>query len=396
MNADMNIEYIKKPIPKSLSKVGIIFTLIGIVLFIISYVTDGHRAGFNNILVFAFLTSIALGSLFLIALEYLTGAVWGVIYRRFVEASAGLVFIIPLIAIPILINIGHIFHWAEAILQPELSDHLLDHKRPYLNITFFIIRNILFFVIWILFYLKFISNSRKQDVSKDQLLTKKNITLSAIFLPFFAITITLTAIDWLMSLEPHWFSTIFGVYYFSGSVLAALALATFFIIFFYERNYFPFELNDDHFYSLGALLFAFTNFWAYIAFSQFLLIWYANLPEENFWFFTRWENGWIFISLGLILIRFVVPYFALLSQPSKSNVKRLKIISLWILFAHLFDLYWLVMPELDKGVTFSFYEIASIVTIIGIVLLSFSYFIEKSNLIPIGDPKLKRSIEFHL
>jgi len=156
------------------------------------------------------------------------------------------------------------------------------------------------------------------------------------------------------------------------------------------------RINSDHYYSLGALMFGITNFWAYIAFSQFLLIWYANMPEETFWFVSRWEGGWKYVSLALILIRFIIPYAGLLSQPSKTDPKRLKRISLFILFAHFFDLYWLVMPTFSKSVVFSFYELGFPVLVIGLIIIMFTMQAKKYNLVPIGDPKLERGLDFHL
>jgi len=249
--------------------------------------------------------------------------------------------------------------------------------------------------IWGLFYFLLIRNSNTQDKTKDQLLTKKNIILSAIFIPFFAITITITAVDWLMSLEPHWFSTIFGVYFFSGSVVASLAAVTLFVVKLKENGYMHPELVDDHLFSLGALQFAFINFWAYIAFSQYLLIWYANLPEENFWFLHRWENGWQYLSILLIVAHFIVPYAALLSQPAKMDPKRLKFISIWILFAHFIDLYWLVMPNVN-GYYFSWIDIIVPLLAIGVIILIFNYRANKSNLVPIGDPKLQKGLDFRV
>jgi len=223
--------------------------------------------------------------------------------------------------------------------------------------------------LWSLFYFIITRNSRKQDVTKDQKLTRRNIKLSAVFIPVFAITISLAAIDWLMSIEPHWFSTIFGVYYFSGTVIAAIAAVTIATVYLKEHGYLHSRMTNDHLFSLGALQFAFINFWGYIAFSQYLLIWYADLPEETFWILQRWEGGWAIISLLLIIIHFLVPYIALVSQPSKMNPKRLKFISVWLLFAHLFDLYWLVMPQipgLADGYVFSWVDLVFPVAVVGL------------------------------
>ncbi|MBN1299657.1 MAG: quinol:cytochrome C oxidoreductase [Melioribacteraceae bacterium] len=342
-----------------------------------------------------FLTSVGVGGLFLIALEYIAGAVWSTPFRRVIEIITGIVILLPVIAVPVYLNLHDLFHWThEEVVQ---GDYSLESKSGYLNVSFFTIRVVVFFALWILFYLLLRKNSLSQDVTGDQLLTKKNIRLSAVFMPVFAVTITFSSIDWIMSLEPHWFSTIFGVYYFSGTVLAALAAGTLAIIMLNEKGYLTKGLVKDHYYSLGALLFAFTNFWAYIAFSQFLLIWYANLPEETFWFLQKWEGSWMIISVGLIFVHFIVPYFGLLSQPSKMDPKRLKLMSIWILFAHWYDLYWLVMPTFSKEeAVFGWMEVAFPILTVGIVILAFVIISRKKNLIPVGDPKLKRGLDFRL
>jgi hypothetical protein len=216
-------------------------------------------------------------------------------------------------------------------------------------------------------------------------------------MPFLAFTITFAAVDWIMSLEPHWFSAIFGVYYFSGTVLAALGVATFLIVLLNEKGYLTKKIKSDHYYSLGALLFAFTNFWAYIAFSQFMLIWYGNLPEETSWFLHRWEGSWMYVSIALIIIHFIIPYFGLLSQPSKKHPKRLLFFSAWIVFAHIVDLYWMIMPAFNtEGVVFGWVEIGFPLVAFGILILLFGLKVKKENIIPIGDPKLKRGLEFRL
>ncbi|MBK7629637.1 MAG: quinol:cytochrome C oxidoreductase [Ignavibacteriales bacterium] len=343
------------------------------------------------------IVSIGLGSLFLIALEYIAGADWSTPFRRIIEFFAALLPVLLVLVVPLLIFNHDLFHWAHK--EAVADDKILQGKAPYLNITFFIIRTFVFIGLWSLFYWVMTKNSRKQDLSKDQTLTKKNIRLAAIFIPVFALSLTFTAIDFMMSLEPHWFSTIFGVYFFGGTVVAALAAITFVIVKLKEKGYFGEWMNDDHLFSLGALLFAFINFWAYIAFSQFMLIWYADLPEETFWFITRWNGGWVFFSLGLVVIHFLVPYFALLSQPSKMNPKRLKFIAVWLLFAHLFDLFWLIMPNMGSmknGYYFSWIDLVFPIAGTGLVILVFYYKAKKENLIPIGDPKLKRGIDFHL
>jgi hypothetical protein len=383
----------KKELPSKVKNIGWGLLFVGVIIYAVGYTVNPREAAFNNIIGFLFITSIAVGSIFLIALEYIAGAVWSVPMRRVNEFLGGLILIAPIVAVPMFFHLHDIFHWTD--LGAVGTDELLKGKQPYLNLNFFIIRFVVVFAVWNLFYWLFTRNSLKQDLSKDQKLTTINIRLAAVFLPVFAITLTVTAVDWAMSLEPHWFSTILGVYYFAGTVLAAVATATYIIVKFHENGYLR-NLKRDHFYSLGALLFAFINFWAYIAFSQFLLIWYANLPEETIWFMKRWEGGMQFVSVLLIIVHFAVPYFLLLPQEAKMNLKRLKFMAIWILFAHLFDLYWLVMPTYANGVTIGWMEIGFPLLIIGLVIVVLGYKMRRHNLMPVGDPKLERGLKFRL
>ncbi|MDX1699637.1 MAG: quinol:cytochrome C oxidoreductase, partial [Melioribacteraceae bacterium] len=272
-------EYLRKDLPPLITSMGRILTAIGLLMVILAYFADPVRSAFNNLILLMFLTSIGLGSLFLVAVEYLAGAVWSTPFRRIAEILGSLLLLLPIIAIPVYFNMHDLYHWTHT--DAVAADKILKHKSPYLDEMFFTIRIIGYFVIWILFYLLITKNSLKQDSTKDQSLTKKNVRNSAVFVPFFAITITFASIDWMMSLEPHWFSTIFGVYYFSGTFLTALAIITFLVVYLNEKGVFGSSIVTDHYYSFGALLYGFVNFWAYIAFSQFMLIWYANLPEET-------------------------------------------------------------------------------------------------------------------
>jgi len=395
--SQIDFQYQKKDLPAGLSKKGLILFIVGTALSLLAFYVDQERAIFNYLVTYMMIVSIGLGSLFLIALEYIAGADWSTPFRRIPEFFAGLLPVLLVLVIPLFIFNYDLFHWAHK--EAVAEDKILQGKAPYLNLTFFIVRTFVFIVLWSLFYWVMMRNSRKQDETKDQTLTKKNIRLAAVFIPVFALSLTFTAIDFMMSLAPNWFSTIFGVYYFAGTVVAALAAITIAVILLKEKGYFSPWITDDHLFSLGALLFAFINFWAYIAFSQFLLIWYADLPEETFWFLTRWNGGWIFFSLLLIIVHFAVPYFALLTQPSKKNPKILKFIAVWLLFAHLLDLFWLIMPNMESmknGYVFSWIDLVFPIAGVGLVILLFDMRAKKDNLIPIGDPKLKRGMDFHL
>jgi len=391
----LNNNYVKKDLPSGMIKLGWILFAAGIILAITAFVADYQRAIFNYLLVYMFILSIGIGALFLVAIEYVAGADWSTPLRRVIEFFASLVPFLIILVLPLLFSMHDLFHWTHTDIISE--DKILQGKSPYLNSTFFIIRVIIVLIVWTLFWYLMIRNSEKQDDTGDQLLTKKNIRLSAVFIPVFAITITISAVDWMMSLEPHWFSTIFGVYFFSGSVVGALAAVTLGVVTLKEKGYLHPRIINDHYYSLGALLFAFINFWAYIAFSQYLLIWYADLPEENFWFLHRWQGGWEYISIFLIIVHFVVPYAVLLSQPAKMDPKKLKFISLWILIAHFIDLYWLILPNMNKtGFSFSWIDFVFPVLAAGFIIVKFNNKAGRKNLVPIGDPKLERGLDFHL
>jgi hypothetical protein len=389
------IEYNRKDLPPILGKFGLGLFGIGLVLSILAYLSEPTRSAYNNVILLEFLSSIGIGSLFLIALEYIVGSVWSTPFRRIFEILSSVLLILPLIALPVYLHAHNIFHWTH--LDVVAVDEVLQRKSPYLNMTFFTIRIVAYFAIWILFHVLMTKNSRAQDKTKDPKFTKINTKLAAIFLPLFVITLTFSSIDWMMSLEAHWFSTIFGVYYFSGTFLAALAAGTFLVIWLNEKGLLVNGIGKDHYYSLGALLFGFINFWGYIAFSQYLLIWYANLPEETVWFLQRWEGSWMYYSIFFVIVHFVVPYFALLSQPSKMDPKRLKIMSIWILLVHILDLYWIVIPSFSpEGFIFGWIELGFILLGLGVLIVVFNLNAKGKNLVAIGDPRLKRGIDFRL
>jgi hypothetical protein len=388
-------DYVKKDLPSGMIRLGWVLFILGLIFMIIGFVTDYQRSIFNYLLVYLYILSIGIGALFLVSLEYIAGAEWSTPLRRVIEFFATLIPFLIILVVPLLFSIHDLFHWSHA--EAVAEDKILQGKSPYLNSTFFFIRVGVILIIWTLFWYLLTRNSEKQDETGDQILTKRNITISAFFIPVFAITVTITSVDWIMSLEPHWFSTIFGVYFFSGSVVAALAAVTLGVVTLKERGYLHPRIINDHYYSLGALMFAFVNFWGYIAFSQYMLIWYADLPEENFWFLQRWDGGWEYISILLILVHFVVPYAALLSQPSKMDPKRLKFISLWILIAHIVDLYWLILPNMNKsGFTLSWIDFVFPVFSAGFIIVIFNLVAARKNLVPIGDPKLEKGLNFHL
>jgi hypothetical protein len=240
-------------------------------------------------------------------------------------------------------------------------------------------------------------NSKKQDTTKDVKYTLNNNKISVIFAPFGIVTLTIAAIDFMMSLEPHWYSTIYGVYYFAGSLIAGFTSLALTSILLLENGYLDSRMSKRHYHSLGTLIFGLNIFWAYIAFSQFLLIWYADIPEETFWLIPRLQGGWGIISLLLLFVHFIIPFLILLPSTAKTNLKTLKIMSVWLLFAHWLDLFWLVMPNYSKdSVPLNWIELAFPVTAVGLILIVFKFIADRNNLIPVGDPKLENGINLSL
>ncbi len=389
------MEYQRKDIAGKVGMIGGALLGVGAIIIIASFVVNRERAMFDYLWMYMYLISIAIGSLMLVCLEYLVGATWSTPFRRVSEFLAACTPVLIILALPLIYGMHDLYHWMNT--DAVQSDEILKGKSPYLNLQFFVIRVAFCLVVWAVFYLLFIRNSEKQDETKDAKLTKRNITLSVIFTPLFVITMTIAAIDWMMSLEPHWYSTIIGIYYFSGSIVAAFSATTLATVFLKEGGYFPARITNQHYYSLGTLMFGFNIFWTYIAFSQFLLMWYADLPEETFWFIQRLNNGWEYVSFGLLLIHFVIPFLVLMPRSAKTNPRTLKIMAVWMLFAHALDLYWLIIPTYGKdGPVFGWMELGMPLTIAGLLILVFKVKADRKNLIPVGDPKLEAGLDFHL
>ncbi len=396
---ETKIEYTKKDLPKGFLKFGLPLLIIGIVSAILAYQFDPMRASFNNIISLLLIVSVGMGAIFLVALEHIAGAVWSVPFRRIAEHQGFIFLAMPLLALPILFNMHDIFEWTH--LDVVMNDPILYQKSPYLNEGFFYARSIGIFVVMTLFLFIYLRNSNKQDTTQSQKTTKINALISAAFMPLFAISITMIAIDYAMSLEPHWFSTIFGVYYFAGTFATAMAVLTLITLSLKSNGNLLKQINGNHYYSMGGLMFAFTAFWMYMAFSQYMLIWYANVPEETFWFLPRMENGWEYLSIGLIFIKFIIPFGLLLNRNSKMNPSRLKLAAFWIIGAHIYDMYWLVMPTYNRmsgteGPVFGWIELGFIALSAGIILVFYYLAANKKNHIAIGDPKLNRALDFRI
>jgi len=363
----------------------------GLVLSAVGYLVDPAQFFHSYLTAFVFWLTIGLGGIFFTMLHHLVGARWSVVLRRLAEAIGAntpwmIIFFIPLLA-----GMHELYHWTHA--EAVASDQLLQAKAPYLNVGFFIVRAVFYFAVWLLLAYGLYRLSLKQDSGHTEEIRKKMVRLSAPGMIAFAVTITFASFDWLMSLDAHWYSTIFGVYIFSGALVGILSFMTITAVYLRKKNILAETITVEHYHDLGRLTFAFTVFWAYMAFSQYFLIWYANIPEETVWFLHRWEGGWKTLSLVLVLGHFVIPFFILITRGAKRKPGFLKIIVIWMFLMHLVDLYWVVMPSLHHhGVHLSWIDPVTVIGIGGIFCWLFWRRLLSQPLVPVGDPGLDESI----
>jgi len=372
--------------------IALIVGIIGIAFSFVGWFSDSSQFYFSYLTAFVFWITIALGGLFFVLLHYLVGANWSVVIRRFGESMMMILPFMAILFIPLLFGLKELYVW----MNPETvaTDHLLHGKAGYLNLNFFIIRLVIYFVVWtaLAFLLNRYSLEQNEKPSPDQI--KKMRAISAPGMILFALTLTFASFDWLMSLDAHWYSTIFGVYIFSGSFLALVSIVTFKIIRLQSNGVLVDAITKEHFHDLGKLMFAFVIFWGYMAFSQYFLIWYGNIPEETIWFLHRWQDSWKTISLVIVFGHFVIPFFVLFPQTIKKNKIAMSIVSIWILIMHWVDIYWIVMPTLHHhGFYFSWIDVASMVGIGGLFMFLFWRNFTSHPLVPVGDPGLKKSME---
>jgi hypothetical protein len=287
---------------------------------------------------------------------------------------------------------------AEHQAHAQIHDSLMAKKAGWLNKNFFYIRALLYFLIWSFLALRLLGYSVAQDTSKDPQLTVRAQAFAPGATILFALSLTFAAVDWIMSLEPTWFSTIFGVYYFATGVVSSYAVII--LVTLALRNSGPLQgaVTPEHYHDLGKLMFGFLVFWAYIGFSQFMLIWYAALPEETTWYHNRWDFGpWAKVTMAVIIGHFVVPFFWLISRNMKRNVGRLQVGAAILLVFHVVDIYWFVMPNYALGsneFTFHWIDAACLLAVGGVYGALVFFRMGKQALVPVGDPRLERSLHF--
>jgi hypothetical protein len=440
MTATMTVPPIEKVAPKVVTRVkggdlkmGQMAMLgLGIALIAVAASTGlGGDAAHQKRFWFSYLTGymgvlgITLGALFFTMVQHITRAGWSVGVRRVAENVAAAIPVMALLYLPIaLVGFDHLYeHWSHAVItegQPGY-DHVLAGKAGYLNKQFFFIRAGLYFAVWIGLSMFFRRASLKQDESGDPALSLKMARVAAPGLLMFALSITFAAFDWIMSLDPHWFSTMFGICYFAGGFMSFLAFTALLARWIRSKGYLEQVITTEHFHDIGKLMFAFMVFWTYVNFSQYMLIWYANLPEETVWYEHRKVDGWSSVGTILVFGHFLVPFVFLMSRHIKRNGFTLSLGAAFLLVIHWIDMQYLILPqagghgdhaaapasEISNAGHPPFGEdlhhwmhnmqlndalcyFGMLCLVAGIALM----FVRKNNLVPLRDPRLPETLNF--
>jgi hypothetical protein len=356
---------------------------------------DGLRHfSYSWLVSFAYFLSISLGALVFVPLQFVTRASWSVVIRRLAEVMAMALPFLALLLLPILLNLGRVYEWASD--HPHhLTPDLAAHKAPFLNPTFFTVRWIVNFAIWTWLAHFFWRTSRRQDTTGDHAATLRMVNRAGPALVIFALTSSLAAMDLLMTLDPAWFSTIFGVYFFTGGFVTFHAVLTLVTMGLQRSGRLERLVSTEHFHDYGKLMFAFTFFWAYIAFSQYMLYWYGNIPEETLWYLVRQSSGWGQIGLLLAIGAFLAPFLGLISRRAKRSRRLLTFWAVWIAVMQWFNLYWVAMPVFSPDhVPLGPLDALCFLAVGGFWLAVVARIGSASSLVPIGDPRLADSLGF--
>jgi hypothetical protein len=343
---------------------------------------------------YVYFLTLSLGALFFVMIQFATRAGWSVAVRRLAEATAPNLFLpmAPLV-LPILIGLHTLYPWSNPAVVA--GDPLLEAKEAWLNVPFFFVRTVVYFGVWAALSLFFHRQSIAQDRTGAKALTNRMEAASTTGLILFAFTITFFSFDYVMSLTPHWYSTIFGVYVFAGSILSFFAFLPILALAVQRAGALGRAITLEHYHDLGKLVFAFTVFWAYIGFSQYMLMWYANLPEETVWYRARQTGGWTAVSVFLIVGHFLVPFLALMSRNVKRRLTLLVAGAGWMLFMHYVDLTWLIRPAHSPGIVpLSLMDLATFLGIGGIFGAALLRRLSAHALVPTNDPRLPESLSF--
>ncbi len=360
--------------------------LIALVVSVIGLFTDPKHFWQSYLFAFIFWSGLSLGCLGIFFLHNVVGGNWGVAIRRLVEAGLQTLPLTFITAIPLAFALGSIYVWTNATYRAE--HFATGHKAAYMNPTFFIIRTVLYFVIWIFSGRAILNMANEHDRTGNHELFLRIKRRSAPALLVFVLTTTYAFIDWIMSLEPDWYSTIYGWMFTVGQVLLTFAFLVAVLVLLSKREPFASFLTRQHYHDLGNLMLAFTMLWAYMSFSQFLIIWAENLPDEIPWYVRRFSGGWGYVAWTIAIFHFFVPFFLLLMRFVKKHPSRIRTLAIWIIIMRILDVFWIVEPAFrQRGLEVYWTDLATLVALGGIWLAYFVMNLKARPLLASQDPR---------
>ena len=367
--------------------------LVAVAACLAGYINDPTRFFRSYLVAFSYTAVIGLAGFFFVMVQFLSGSAWSVTVRRIME---NIMITLPagaVLFLPVAFGLREIYSWADpAFVQ---ADAVLRLKAGYLNENAFLIRTYIFFALWSLWIFSIYRQSTRQDTERSvrQMHIASRWSAPGLFLV--VVVGTLASYDWLMSLEPKWYSTIFGLYILAGGAVSFWSVVTLICLGFRRAGVLKNSITQEHYHDLGKWMFSMTAFYTYIAFSQYLLIWYANLPEETIWYRNRTQGSWLWISLAMPFIRFVIPFFTLLCRPAKRSLAVICGIAVWSLVIEYVDLYWIVMPEFYKtGPQPHWLDFATLAATVSICGLVFWGRFKRHKMVPVGDLRFEQSLHF--
>lgn len=369
---------------------------VGLVLTFIGMAVSPQRALLAYLIAYVFWLGMAIGGVSLVMANHASGARWNVTVRRLGETAGATMPLFILLFIPLLIGARHVWFWVAPEPGTRELQELLAHKRPYLNLGFFTVRAAVYFAVWSLLAWFLRAWSLRQDETGDPAFTARARWWSPFGLVLFVLTFTFASFDWLMSLQPTWYSTIFGLYVCAGVFVASLAMLCL-VITGVRSSPSPLAavISIDQQHNAGKLLLAFIAFWAYMAFSQYMLIWVGNLPEELQWIVVRSRGVWRPVGILILLGHFVVPFFLLLSRDLKRSPPALAAVAAWVVVIHYIDLYWVVMPAANEAhLGLHWTHLTSFVGVGGLSVAAALFLFRAAPPIPVRDPFLEDSLRY--
>ena len=373
----------------TLQKVGLGLGLVGLIGMAVGFASDHAQFYKSYLLGYVFVLGIPIGSLALLMIHHLSGGRWSLALRRTFEASSRTLPLMAVLFLPIIFGIHDLYHWSHA--DVVANDAILRHKAPYLNQSGFIIRSVVYFVIWSFLALMLARWSAQQDTERFPLDRFNKISGPGMLI--LGLTVTFASVDWVMSLDAHWFSTLFGLWFLVGMALTALAFSIVVAALLHNNANVAKALSTDRFHDYGTLLYAFIMLWAYLSYSQFLIIWSANLPEEIPYYLRRFGDGWQGVTLVVVAGHFVLPWLLLLFRSNKRTTRRLVAVACFMLVMRFLDVFWLIAPWVKQGAFgVHWMDIAAVLGVFGLWVGAFCYLLKGRAVLPVGDPYLPEAL----